>query len=725
MIELGNTAAAPAARTHELHPDFPPHALMDTQIGRVQLIAELLQLPAQTGERVRVNIIIIIEALQLLHLAPDLIVQILYAGALFLKNDARPPPLIGRKPGQPTLRARPVQQSPHTAPPIAGAAPMIVQTARAAMPARVCQGNGDKGKNKQEGGGLAGVHHDISNGRTQRFSLRGGAGGTENSDAAQQWRQRGSHMFKAKFMPSRQYGDRKSKAGYTASMSVFSRLRRREGGHISTASAPPRRPPLDAPSAPVGLLLGSAAFVLIVMVTALAIFSIERNDTAMARLLAEKGSSLITAFESILRTTMRSEAGVRLQVLLEEMTVSRDIQFIAVTMPDGTIVAHSNPDRLGEILMLDGEEISPERLRAMSPGMDAQWGIMVMEGRRVFVVYRVFMPSPGLAASGLPAPAIFLGLDISPFDITRRQDRDYVVMLAGVMLLVGLTILVALYYAQRARLSRLRQRRAEGQVRLLEEEVRRREKLATIGTLAAGVAHEIRNPLSSIKGYATYFGQRFGEGSDDRKAAEVMVREVERLNRVITDLIGLSRPSDVRPKAAALAGTVAHVLRLIKQDAEKRGVRIVCHVPDSLPPAWMDPDRFGQALLNICLNALDAMPDGGTLRLAARAVPAGSGQAPAGGTAPLWLALAVEDTGKGIGPEQLRHIFDPYFTTKGHGTGLGLATAHKIMEALGGKIDVISTPAGADASGVSGACFTLWLPSPPRHAAPATERTPS
>lgn len=508
-------------------------------------------------------------------------------------------------------------------------------------------------------------------------------------------------------------------------MSVLSRLRRRTGATPPAASAPSRRPPVDASSAPVGLLLGGAAFVLIFMVTALAIFSIERNDTAMARLLAEKGSSLIMAFESILRTTMRSEAGVRLQVLLEEMTVSRDIQFIAVTMPDGTIVAHSNPDRLGEILMLDGEEISPERLRAMAPGMDAQWGIMAMEGRRAFVVYRVFMPSPSLAASGLPAPTIFLGLDISPFDITRRQDRDYVVMLAGVMLLVGLAILVALYYAQRARQSRLRQRRAEGQVRMLEEEVRRKEKLAAVGTLAAGVAHEIRNPLSSIKGYATYFGQRFAEGSDDRKAAEVMVREVERLNRVITDLIGLSRPSDVRPRAASLADATDHVLRLIRQDAEKRKVHVACDVPRNLPPAWIDPDRFGQALLNICLNALDAMPDGGELRLSARIVPAGSGQAPNGGATPFWLALAVEDNGKGITPEHLRHIFDPYFTTKGHGTGLGLATAHKIMEALGGDIDVVSTPADANAPGVSGTCFTLWLPSPPKNVTPATERIPA
>lgn len=704
MIELGNAAAASSARTHELHADFPAHAFADPLVGGVQLVPQLLQFPSQTGKRVRAYIIIIIQALQLLHRATNTIMQVLNAGPFFFKNDAGFLLLIGRQPGQPALRARPLQG--HASP----------------VPARMRQRHGGKGQDKQENDNLVGSCH----GHIQGGFAPEGAGGTGTNRCAAGATRLFQHKIKAKNVPLRQYDDSDAKAGYAVAMFPLSRLRRRVGATSPAAPAASRRPPVEASSAPVGLLLGGAAFVLIFMVTALAIFSIERNDTAMARLLAEKGSSLIMAFESILRTTMRSEAGVRLQVLLEEMTVSRDIQFIAVTMPDGTIVAHSNPERLGEILTLDGEEISPERLRALAPGLDARWGIMAMEGRRAFVVYRTFMPSQSLAASGLPTPTIFLGLDISPFDITRQQDRDYVVMLAGVMLLVGLTILVALYYAQRAHQSRLRQRRAEGQVRMLEEEVRRKEKLAAVGTLAAGVAHEIRNPLSSIKGYATYFGQRFAEGSDDRKAAEVMVREVERLNRVITDLIGLSRPSDVRPRAAALADVTDHVLRLIRQDAEKRKVHVVCEVPRSLPPAWLDPDRLGQALLNICLNALDAMPDGGQLRLSARVVPAGSEQAPpTGNRTPFWLALAVEDNGKGISPEHLRHIFDPYFTTKGHGTGLGLATAHKIMEALGGDIDVVSTPADANAPGVSGTCFTLWLPSPPKNATPATERNPA
>ncbi len=446
---------------------------------------------------------------------------------------------------------------------------------------------------------------------------------------------------------------------------------------------------------PLGLLMGGAALVLALMISLLAFISIERSEAAMGRLLAEKGSSFIIAFESILRSGMRSEAGVRLQVLLEEMASSPGIIFIAVTMPDGTIVAHSDRSRLGEILRVEDKEMDEARMRGLNPGMLARWGIMHLEGRRVFAVYRQFSPGMADAMRGYPTPIIFLGLDISPFEITRSQNRDYVAMLSAVPLLVGLACLLALYYAERARGSRQRQRRAEVEIRRLEGEVRRKEKLAAVGNLAAGVAHEIRNPLSSIKGYATYFGQRFPEGSEDRAAANVMVNEVDRLNRVIMDLIGLSRPSDVSPRPGNVADVVQHVVRLIGQDAEKRGVEVECKVSREAPKALVDPERMGQALLNLCINALDAMPKGGRLILAATRNKKG-------------VCLMVRDTGVGIPPRQLPHIFDPYFTTKGQGTGLGLAMVHKIVEAHNGEISVVSRQAPPGGQGET--LFRIWLP---------------
>ncbi len=218
------------------------------------------------------------------------------------------------------------------------------------------------------------------------------------------------------------------------------------------------------------------------------------------------------------------------------------------------------------------------------------------------------------------------------------------------------------------------------QVRRLEAEVRRREKLAAVGNLAAGVAHEIRNPLSSIRGYAAYFGGKFAPGSEDRQAAEVMIREVDRLNRVISELIEFARPSDLKRRPVRLADLAAHAERLIRPDAASRGVAVDLSGAANGPQIAADPDRLSQAVLNLCLNAIQAMDAGGRLTLRAGLAPDGR------------AFLTVADTGPGIPDEHRDRIFDPYFTTKARGTGLGLPIAHKIVEAHGGEIRVASRP---------------------------------
>jgi two-component system sensor histidine kinase HydH len=231
------------------------------------------------------------------------------------------------------------------------------------------------------------------------------------------------------------------------------------------------------------------------------------------------------------------------------------------------------------------------------------------------------------------------------------------------------------------------------EVRRLEAEVRRKEKLAAVGSLAAGVAHEIRNPLSSIKGYATYFGSRFDEGSEDREAAKIMVHEVDRLNRVITDLINLSRPSDLRRSHTDLNTLLKHCFGLIKQDAATHNVALDIQTDETVPSLFVDPDRLSQAILNICLNSLEAMPEGGTLTM------------DLSHTEQL-VTLAISDTGKGVSKEDAVRIFEPYFTTKSQGTGLGLSIVLKIIEAHGGTIRV-------DSKEDAGARFIIEIPVSP------------
>lgn len=445
------------------------------------------------------------------------------------------------------------------------------------------------------------------------------------------------------------------------------------------------------------IALAAIAIFLALVIALVSWMIFKRSESGMSELLAEKGSSLLHVMESALRTGMAGEQGLHLQTLLNEISSSPDIEFVAVTMPDGTIIAHSNNARIGEILTHGDMPLTLERMAELNPGEKEKWLVTDMEGMRVFLIYRHFTMGDKNWDANVPEPTIFLGLEASPFEITTEQNRSYVTILALITMLVVLCGLIALSFAQRATESRKKQRRAEREVQRLESEVRRNEKLAAVGTLAAGVAHEIRNPLSSIKGYATYFRQRFPDGSDDRQAATVMVREVDRLNRVITDLLGLSRPDTVNLKPVDMRFVIDHVMRLIRHNAAEKSINVVPRIARKLKPALGDMERLSQALLNLCINAIEAMPEGGTLAIVAS-------------TGKERLCLMALDNGHGIPAEIMNQIFDPYFTTKNSGTGLGLPMVHKIVKAHNGAIDVLSRQ---DKKEHWSTLVKIWLPLAP------------
>lgn len=218
-----------------------------------------------------------------------------------------------------------------------------------------------------------------------------------------------------------------------------------------------------------------------------------------------------------------------------------------------------------------------------------------------------------------------------------------------------------------------------GEVRRLQDAIRRQEKLAAIGGMAAGVAHEIRNPLSSIKGLAAYFADQFSQGSDAREAAGVMIQEVDRLNRAITELLTLAGPTDLKRQKVDLASLVTRSIQLIQTDATNQDIDIQLKLVESLCAVWIDPDRLAQCLLNLYLNAIEAMDRGGELTVSCRQIDDD-------------VQVVVADTGEGIAPEAVHKIFDPYFTTKNKGTGLGLAIVHKIIEAHQAHLEVTSVP---------------------------------
>ena len=227
-------------------------------------------------------------------------------------------------------------------------------------------------------------------------------------------------------------------------------------------------------------------------------------------------------------------------------------------------------------------------------------------------------------------------------------------------------------------------------IKQLEEQLRRSERLAALGRLAAGVAHEIRNPLSSIKGFSTILAGRVKDDERGRKIAEVMGQEVERLNRVVSELLDYARPTELRKSPQNCLEILRHSVHLVEMDARHQGVAVESRVEPQDLEVQVDPDRFSQILLNLYLNALQSMERGGTFQVRACE---DAGQ----------VVFKVTDSGEGIPPEDLPHIFDPYFTTKPRGVGLGLANVHKLMEAHGGDIEVESQPG-------KGTTFTLRLP---------------
>jgi len=229
----------------------------------------------------------------------------------------------------------------------------------------------------------------------------------------------------------------------------------------------------------------------------------------------------------------------------------------------------------------------------------------------------------------------------------------------------------------------------------LKREVETSQRLASLGRLAAGIAHEIRNPLSSIKGFATYFRERYREVPEDQKTAEVMVQEVERLNRVIGQLLEFARPMAVQKKPASIKTVIQHSLKMIEREAQSKNIKIEMSLSPDIDQVPMDSDRINQVFLNLYLNAIEAMEDGGTLSVGLT-----------WDEDPQKVKITVSDTGIGIKGEDLVHVFDPYFTNKQSGTGLGLAIVHKIIESHRGEVRVQSEQG-------KGTTVTITLPKGP------------
>jgi signal transduction histidine kinase len=225
----------------------------------------------------------------------------------------------------------------------------------------------------------------------------------------------------------------------------------------------------------------------------------------------------------------------------------------------------------------------------------------------------------------------------------------------------------------------------------MEEDSTRMGELAAVGQLAASIAHELRNPLSSIKGAAQLLKEQYDEQEMIAEFLEIIIDEVNGLSRLTTEFLDYARPTQLELKPTSVNDVVDKTLQLMSVHITDNNI-VVRENPDpAVPLIQADEDQLEQVLRNIFINAMQAMPYGGSLHLTVR--PEGEGQ----------VAVQVADTGVGISPENLKRLFVPFFTTKEEGTGLGLALCYSIVQAHGGKIDVESQVG-------HGTAFTITMP---------------
>ncbi|HET7340644.1 MAG TPA: ATP-binding protein, partial [Methylomirabilota bacterium] len=241
-------------------------------------------------------------------------------------------------------------------------------------------------------------------------------------------------------------------------------------------------------------------------------------------------------------------------------------------------------------------------------------------------------------------------------------------------------------------------------VRELEQRLRRSDRLAALGGLAAGLAHEIKNPLTSLLTFSRHLTRRFDDEQFRAKFQSVVPRELERINGIVERLLELSRPSRLTFAPVRVPALADRAVELCAHELETAGVRVVREYARDLPAVWADPNALYQSLVNLVRNALEAMPDGGRLTVRAGWADAelgfGARQRSAGARR---VRIEIGDTGVGIGAGDADRIFNPFFSTKDGGTGLGLALTHKIVEDHGGSIDFRSAPGG-------GTIFRIELP---------------
>jgi len=363
-------------------------------------------------------------------------------------------------------------------------------------------------------------------------------------------------------------------------------------------------------------------------------------------------------------------SGKQMQRLFRQFAIQRavsdinpreDILFISVQDVDLSTLSHSDPSFLGrkeEDSFLKNTLQSHQSLTRLyrSP-----------KGEEVFEVAKSF------SFENQPMGLIRIGYSPKEIHPVLNQIKKNVILSILFFLILGISAIILIWVNQNRHLRKVKE---------MEDQVQLAERLSSLGHLAAGVAHEIRNPLNAMGMGLQRLKREFLPQEDLKKEeylsfTEVILKEVRRVNEIIEQFLTLSRPFQLDLKVSSLQTLLKNLITLFQEEASSLGITLQTDWKDDLPPIKMDSEKLTQALINIMKNGMQAMGKGGVLRIETHSLKD-------------HVSVVISDSGAGIPPDQMEKIFNYYYTTKEKGVGLGLPIAHRIIEAHGGQLTVES-----------------------------------